>query len=484
MIFRQIYEDGLAQASYLFGCPASGEAMVVDPRRDIDVYLAEAERWGLRIVAVGETHIHADFLSGARALAKLTGAALYLSDEGDDEWRYRGLEGFSVRWLKDGDTWAIGNLRVQALHTPGHTPEHISFVIYASSQAEAPIAVITGDFAFVGDLGRPDLLEQAVGQLGTAEQGAYLQYRSLCEKLLNLPDFVQIWPGHGAGSACGKALGALPATTVGYERRFAWWAKYTQGQEAKAFVSELLQDQPEPPTYFARMKQLNRDGMPLLFEVPRPTRLSEEAVRQAQTQGAVLIDTRPHQAFAKHHVRGALNIPAGRQFSTWAGWLVPYDKPIVLLSEPKSVEPLVRGLIRVGLDAILGYYPVQDAVARWGDASVQSLTPEEARQKGRSGEALLLDVRSAMEYREGHIPGARHLHAGRVVQYAHLVPRERPVIVYCATGARSCIAVSALQALGFDNLLHLEGGMEAWQASGYEVVRSEAGTIEPLGGTR
>ena len=210
MIFRQIHEEGLAQMSYLLGCAATGEALVVDPRRDVDVYLELAQSLGLRITAIAETHIHADYLSGARELARATGATLYLSDEGDENWKYKGLEGFPHVLLKDGDEFKVGNIRVRAVHTPGHTPEHLSFLVADGAVTDEPLLFLTGDFVFVGDVGRPDLLEEAAGIKGTAEPGARRMFRSLKEKFLTLPDHVQVWPGHGAGSACGKALGALP----------------------------------------------------------------------------------------------------------------------------------------------------------------------------------------------------------------------------------------------------------------------------------
>ncbi|MEN3000975.1 MAG: rhodanese-like domain-containing protein [Armatimonadota bacterium] len=472
MLFRQIYEEGLAQASYLFGCAATGEAMVIDPRRDIDVYLEEAQRHGLRIVAVGETHIHADYLSGARELARATGATLYLSDEGDEDWKYRGLEGFSVRWLKHGDEWFIGNLKVRAIHTPGHTPEHITFLLYEHREAKDPFIALTGDFVFVGDVGRPDLLELAVGQRGTAEKGARQQFRSLAERLLTLPDYLQIWPGHGAGSACGKALGALPATTLGYERRYAWWAKHLQAHDEERFVQEVLRDQPDAPTYFARMKQLNRDGIPILGSLPQPPLLTPDAFRQRMRDGAILVDTRDKFAFAGRHLPGAINIPAGKPFSTWAGWLLPPDKPLVLLALPSQIETLVRQLICVGLDHIVGYIPTLEGYAPAELEVVHQITASEAYTLWRSGKASLLDVRSASEYEAAHIPGALNIHAGRVLQNLAHIPRDQPVIVHCLSGDRSSIAISALMAHGYTNLFNLTGGILAWQQQGYPLEGS------------
>ncbi|RIH88168.1 Hydroxyacylglutathione hydrolase GloC [Calidithermus terrae] len=474
MFFRQIYEEGLAQASYLVGCQTTGEAVVVDPRRDVGVYLAEAERNKLRVVAVTETHVHADYLSGARELAKAAGATLYLSDEGGEGWKYGGLEGFEHVRLRDGDEIRLGNVRVRALHTPGHTPEHLSFLVTDGAAADEPGLVLTGDFVFVGDVGRPDLLEEAAGIKGTAEPGARQMFRSLKGKLLTLPDYVQVWPGHGAGSACGKALGALPSTTVGYERRFAWWADYLRRGDEEGFVRALLEGQPEAPYYFARMKRLNRDGVPILGEVPPARRLTPGQFRQALQDGAVLVDTRDKSAFARGHLPGSINIPAGKNFPTWAGWLLPYDRPLVLLASPQQADELARQLVRVGLDDVRGYVPGLEGYAEGGLEPAPQVTAAEARALWERGEAAFLDVRAADEYRAGHVPGALNLHAGRVTRHLQRIPRDRPVIAYCLSGDRSSTAVSALLAAGFTNVINLAGGIRAWEREGYPLERTPA----------
>ncbi len=468
MLFRQIYEDGLAQASYLFGCPTMGEAMVVDPRRDIDVYLELAEQHGLRIVAVGETHIHADYLSGARELAHATGATLYLSDEGDEEWHYRGLDGFRVRWLRHGDEWLIGTVKVKAVHTPGHTPEHLTFLLYEEASASEPVIALTGDFVFVGDVGRPDLLEEAVGLRGTAERGARQQLWSLRERLLTLPDYLQLWPGHGAGSACGKSLGALPATTLGYERRHAWWAQSLSDEPR--FVQQLLHDQPEVPPYFARMKRLNRDGAPILGRLPQPPLLDPDAFQGAVEQGAILIDTRPPLAFARGHIAGALNIPFSPRFAHWAGWLLPDNRPLLLVTPPENLDALVRHLIRVGLDNLAGYIPRVEGYAPAGLQTVPLLNADEAYAQWRQG-AQVLDVRSRAEYQQAHIPNAQNLFVGYLPQQLKHVPRDAPVIVQCRTGERSSIASSILQAHGYTNIFNLVDGIVGWQERGYPLER-------------
>ncbi|RDI95108.1 MBL fold metallo-hydrolase [Meiothermus sp. QL-1] len=477
MLFKHIYEEGLAQGSYLIGCQATGEAIVVDPRRDIQVYLEEARKNGLRIVAVTETHIHADYLSGARELAKATGARLYLSDEGDENWKYRGLEGYDHQLLKDGDEIKVGNITLTAVHTPGHTPEHLSFLVRDGAVASEPGYFLTGDFVFVGDVGRPDLLEEAAGIKGTAELGARQMYRSLKEKFLTLPDYIQVWPGHGAGSACGKGLGAVASTTVGYERRFAWWADYLRKDDEEGFVKALLSGQPEAPYYFAQMKRMNRDGMPILGSLPRPAQLSPEAFWQKQAEGALLVDTRDKLSFAGGHLKGAINIPAGKNFSTWAGWLLPYDRDLVLLASPERVEELVKQLIRIGLDRVVGFIPGLEGYAKGELETVPQITAAEAKARWERGEVVVLDVRGADEYQAGHIPGALNLHAGRVMRNLNQIPKDKPVVVHCLGGDRSSTAISALLAAGFTNLINLTGGIRAWQQEGFPVEKGPARTL-------
>src|SRR5688572_13755898 len=256
MFLQRFYDDQLAQASYLVGCSATGESLVVDPSRDVAQYIDAAAREGLRVTHVTETHIHADFVSGARELASRTGAQLLLSDEGDAEWKYRYAEDSRARLLYDGDSFHVGNIELEAMHTPGHTPEHLSFLVTDHPAGAGPWGILTGDFVFVGDVGRPDLLERAAGYAGTMEAGARELQRSL-ERFRTLPDHLQVWPGHGAGSACGKSLGALASSTVGYERLANWGLAITNEEE---FVRMVLAGQPEPPRYFAEMKRINKEG--------------------------------------------------------------------------------------------------------------------------------------------------------------------------------------------------------------------------------
>jgi hydroxyacylglutathione hydrolase len=466
MFFREIYEEGLAQASYVIGCPESGEAFVVDPRRDIQSYLDLAEREELRIVAVSETHIHADYLSGARELAAATGATLYLSGCGGPGWEYGGLDGVKHHIIRDGYLLQLGNVRIQALHTPGHTPEHMSFLVFDGNDAVDPMLMLSGDFVFVGDVGRPDLLEQAAGIVGSAESGARAMFQSLREKFLTLPDFVQVWPGHGAGSACGKALSAVPSSTVGYERRVAWWSPYLRKNDEDGFVRELLDGQPDAPTYFARMKRMNRDGMPILRRLPVPVEMDASALRAAVADGAFVIDSRTSEDFALGHVSGAVNVPAaGDRFSSWSAWITPEDARIVLVTRAGRVDDLVRRLVRVGLDNVIGW--ISPDAPGLTTQKMAHANVDEVRELWELGEIEIFDVRNAGEYRLEHIPGATQLSAGRIVRMIDAVPRDRTVVVHCASGSRASVAASALASHGYDNIICMTGGIHEWQQRGY-----------------
>lgn len=454
MYFKHFFEPGLAQNSYLVGCQATGEAIVIDPRRDVEEYLATAEANDLRITHVTETHIHADYLSGSRELAAATGATLYLSDEGGPDWQY----GFDHEGLRDGDSIRVGNLRLDVMHTPGHTPEHVSFVLYDLPAGPEPMMVFTGDFVFVGDVGRPDLLEEAAGIRDTKIAGAKQMFRSL-RKFRELPQYVQVWPGHGAGSACGKALGAVPSSSVGYELATNW---AFQIQDEAAFVDELIAGQPEPPYYFAQMKRDNRDGATVLGELPRPGKLHADSL--TRLGDAQIVDTRDADDYAAEHVRGSVAIPFDGGLSTWAGWTLDYDRPIVLVADDNRVEEVATMLVRVGLDRVAGY---TDSLAPWVAAGYQTARTDQidADELASSlDDVTVLDVRAESEYDEGHVDGAINIHAGRLPRLAEgYVPADRPVVVHCQSGYRSIIASSTLERLGFTNFRNLSGGFEAWE---------------------
>ncbi|HEV2148807.1 MAG TPA: rhodanese-like domain-containing protein [Longimicrobiaceae bacterium] len=486
MILKRFYDDKLAQASYLIGCAATGEALVVDPNRDVGAYVRAAEAEGVRLTHVTETHIHADFVSGARELAERTGAKLFLSDEGDESWKYAFASDYDAVLLKDGDTFMVGNVRIDVLHTPGHTPEHLSFLVTDTAGADRPIGMLTGDFVFVGDVGRPDLLEKAAKVEGTMEAGARTLFRSL-ERFKEQPDYLQVWPGHGAGSACGKGLSSIPHSTVGYERMFNRALSIT---EEDGFVRAVLEGQPEPPRYFAEMKRINREGPRVLGGLERPQRLPEGRLAELLGEGALVVDTRPAAEFAAGHVPGTISIPLNRSFTTWAGWLVPYDRPFYLLVDdagPGAVDEAVRDLAMIGLDRVAGWFGA-DVVAAWaaGGRELQTtpqITSAELAQRMGGGGVAVLDVRGAAEWEAGHLPGVPNLPVGYLADRLDEVPRDRPLVVHCQGGARSAIAASVLQAKGFRDVINLAGGYADWQAGGHPTERSAAEPA-PAGGDR
>ncbi|HUX22557.1 MAG TPA: rhodanese-like domain-containing protein [Spirochaetia bacterium] len=458
MYFERFFERGLAQASYLVGCQKSGEAIVIDPLRDIDTYRTAAERAELTIAYVCETHIHADFLSGARQLAESTGAELLLSEEGGPGW----VPTFPHTPLRHGDTIALGNVIVAVIHTPGHTPEHLSFLVTDKATGAEPVMILTGDFLFVGDVGRPDLLETAAGVTGSADEGARRLFAST-RTLRSLPDFVQVWPGHGAGSACGKALGALPSTTVGYERRFNWALRE---ESEEAFVREVLTGQPEVPSYFGRMKRINRDGpAPFCLDAEVPE-LDAQAFHMATQSGARIVDTRSPERFARGHLPGALNLPDDTSFVNWAGWLLDPKQPHLLIAAPQRVEELRRALGRVGVDRVVGFRSDSAGWPAGGTPTegVTQIAAEELEVKAEELPSALIDVRTRDEYALGHIPGALNIHLGRLATEAGRFDPEQPATVYCEAGSRSAIAASLLLSLGFKKVSNLADGFAAWSA--------------------
>lgn len=465
MLFTRIYDEDLAQASYFIGCQATGEAAVVDPRRDIQVYLDEAEKNGMRIVAVTETHIHADYLSGSRELAAATGATLYLSDEGDADWKY----GFEGERLHDGDEIRVGNVLLRAVHTPGHTPEHLSFLVMDGATTDEPGFILTGDFVFVGDLGRPDLLDEAAGGKDTRFAGARQMFASLREKFLALPDYVQVWPGHGAGSACGKALGAVPSSTVGYERLFSWWGGYVERDDEKGFVEALLEGQPDAPAYFGRMKRQNKSGPALLGERPGLRHYEPLEMQEKLRSGEIiLVDTRDQEAYVRGSVPGALYVPGGTSFATWASWVIDperEERPIVVLARDEADAGELRDrLARVGIDGVAGCVTSLEGVDK---EPVPTITPENLED---AGQVFVLDVRARGEYEAGHIPGATQLHGGRVMWRLEELPRDATIVTYCRTGSRSAVVASALRASGFGAVVELEGSYEGWEAAHKQTV--------------
>lgn len=472
MIFKRFYDETLAQASYLIGCAATGEAIVVDPNRLVDAYMAAAEFEGLRITGVTETHIHADYLSGTRELATRTGARMYLSSCGTPDWQYAFGADPAVTLLADGDEIRVGNIVLRAVHTPGHTPEHLIFLVTDGAVASEPMGACTGDFVFVGDVGRPDLLEKAAHVAGASEGAARDLWRSLTA-FKQYPDLLQIWPGHGAGSACGKGLSAVPQSTLGYERRYNWAFGAADEEE---FVRLVLAGQPEPPRYFGIMKRLNREGPALLGRRPSPERIGEGRLGQLLGDGALIVDTRNAADFAAGHLPGAISLPLNRSFTTWAGSLLPYDRDLYLVmaeARRELVDDAVRNLVLIGLDRVAGYLG-PEAIALWAAEGntlqqVPQLSPRAVAAAGAG--PVVVDVRARSEWEAGHLPGALHIPLPELEERLGEIPEGRPVVMQCQGGGRSAIAASLLQARGRDAVANLSGGYGAWAAEGLPVER-------------
>ena len=477
MIVKRFYDSTLAQASYLIGCGRTGTAIVIDPNRDVEQYLAAAESEGVEITHVTETHIHADFVSGSRELAARTGAALYLSGEGGTDWRYEYAEAAGAILVRHGDVIRVGNVHLGVVHTPGHTPEHISLLVTDTAAADQPMAIVTGDFVFVGDVGRPDLLERAVGMQGTAVEAARTLWRSLLA-FKDQPDWLQIWPGHGAGSACGKGLSAVPHSTVGYERRFNWAFGVHDESE---FVRQVLAGQPDAPKYFADMKRINKQGPRVLHGIRRPERLPVSRLHELLADGAMIVDTRRASDFAAGHVPNTVNIPLNTSFTTWAGWLVPFDRDVHVIVDDECadcVDRAVRDLALIGLDRVAGYFG-STVVAEWKShgnetGTVPQLSARDLARHVSTGMVTVLDVRNAGEWDAGHLSDATHIPLGHLVDRLDEIPRDRPIVVHCQGGARSAIAASLLLARGVSKVANLVGGFADWQAGGFPVVTEHA----------
>jgi hydroxyacylglutathione hydrolase len=465
MFFQHVFDKSLAQGSYFIGCQATGEAIVIDAQRDTDVYLEIAKTNNLRITHIAETHIHADFLCGSRELAAVTGAKMYLSDEGGPDWQYE----FSHVGVKNGSIIKVGNLTLEVMHTPGHTPESISFLLTDHPATAQPIMIFTGDFVFVGDIGRPDLLEKAAGLIGTKEIGAKQMFQSL-KKFAALPEFVQVWSAHGAGSACGKALGAVHSSTVGYEKIRNWAFQY--GEDETGFTSYLLADQPEPPKYFAMMKHLNKVDRPLLVEVPKHSKLSKEQFLTAYGKGIKVIDTRNKVDFANGFLPNSYNIQNNNSIATWAGWLLNYQEQFILVADDNEMDGLTRKLMRIGLDNIYGYISnVENLDIELQKADVIAI--DEFKNYISKENVQIVDVRGATEFEAGHIQGAVNIFVGTLQDHLAQISKEKQIVIHCQSGDRSAIANSILARNGYSNVKNYAGGMKEWAANNETIIKGK-----------
>jgi glyoxylase-like metal-dependent hydrolase (beta-lactamase superfamily II)/rhodanese-related sulfurtransferase len=440
IFFQQFYLNCLAHASYLIA--EGGEAVVVDPQRDVEQYIEAASWLGARIRYVIETHLHADFVSGHQELAARTGATIVIGEKANAEFPHKAV--------RDGSVLPLGTIELRALETPGHTPESVCWLIVDNGR---PKRVLTGDTLFVGDVGRPDL----AGAGGfTPEQMAGMLYDSLHTKLLTLPDDVEIWPAHGAGSACGRNISKETSSTMGIQRRINY---ALQPMERDAFVKLMTTGLGAAPRYFPRDAEINRRGARPLAEVDAPQQLDRAAARKLARDGATLLDIRDAAAFLPGHAKGAVNVGLGGQFASWCGTLLSMDEPIVIVAgdELKAAEAVMR-LARVGMENVAGWTlaPTR-ASAKIPQISARALA--DAPQP-------VLDVRHRGEFESGHIPGATNVPLDELPQRLHEVPRANPLAVVCAGGYRSSAACSILARAGFTNLANVTGGTAAWVQEG------------------
>jgi hydroxyacylglutathione hydrolase len=471
MLLKYFYDKSLAHASYMVGCQRTGEAIVIDPSRSVEQYLEAAAAEGLRITGSAETHIHADFVSGSRELADRVGAKLYLSDEGPADWKYQFADKHNSQLLKDGDVIQVGKIKLEVMHTPGHTPEHISFVLTdEGGGANVPMGIFTGDFVFVGSIGRPDLLETAAGVVGSAEKGARQLYHSI-ERFKSLPDHLQVWPAHGAGSACGKGLGAIPSSTVGYEKLFNPSLQYHDEQE---FVDYILADQPETPFYFAVMKRVNKVGPELIRNLPTVNSVPSADLRKT-AMDQMVIDIRNSAIFAGGHAVGSINIPSN-SLVQWAGFFVDYNHPLYLLTDAASLAANLHSLRSIGIDKVQGYFDIKAAdVQKQFTEAYASATPRELAGRIEDGSMQLVDVRAATGFHEGHIENAQNQFLGKLMRELSQIDNSKPIVVQCLAGGRSAIATSILQRAGFD-VTNMTGGYKAWIESGLPTYLGEPTT--------
>jgi hydroxyacylglutathione hydrolase len=401
------------------------------------------------------------------------GAKLYVSDEGPAEWKYSYASQYNHQLVHNGDEFMVGNIKFTVMHTPGHTPESISFLVTdQGGGADKPMGIFTGDFVFVGSIGRPDLLEQAAGIANTAEPGARDLYRSLA-RFKQLPDYLQVWPAHGAGSACGKGLGAIPSSTVGYEKLFNPALQYSNEED---FVRYILADQPEAPTYFAVMKRVNKVG-PRVLGAGHSHKLLDVKELAAALKAGTVVDLSASNEFAAGHVPGSINIPQSL-LAAWAGWLVDYQRPTYLICSPHQLESAAGMLHKIGVEEIAGAFDMA-AVQAAGLAteSYPSGTPQELRHKIEAGQVQLVDVRADTEWAEGRIEQAEHRFLGRLTKNLAGLNKETPIVVQCRSGVRSAVGCSVLQSQGFKNVINLTGGYLAWTGAGYPTTKSSKAAV-------
>ncbi len=459
MYFEQFYLTCLSHASYMIA--SEGVAAVVDPQRDVGIYVEEARKHSLRIGHLIETHLHADFVSGHRELAALTGARIYLGARAGAK--------FPHVPVRDGDEIAFGNVRLKFLETPGHTIESVSIVVTDLERSPEPYCVLTGDTLFIGDVGRPDL---APGM--TPQQLAGMLFESLHTKLLKLPDAVQVYPAHGAGSLCGRQMSAERSSTIGKERATNYALRPSDPQE---FIRLVTAELPERPEYFAQDVELNRAGAAPLSELPPIPALSPAEVLEKQKLGAIVLDTRPSMQFGPAHVPGSIHAGLSGQFASWAGIVLGLGHELIIVAEDDAaVEESRLRLARVGIEHVLGY--LADGIVGWIKAGmpveqIGQIGVEDLRREAAG--LQVIDVRRPAEFEAGHVAGAMLKPLNKLNAMLDDLDKTRPVAVYCKSGYRSSIASSLLQRAGFEQVLNVTGGFDAWRACDLPFATPDAG---------
>jgi len=462
---QQFFIEGLGCASYIVGCEAKGVAAIIDPDRDIQKYLDAAQNRNLTITHIIETHLHADHVSGNTDLAEHTGADIYIHEASGAEYAHK--------TVKHDDVIELGNIRMKVLHTPGHTPESITLLVSDTTRAEEPWLALTGDTLFVGDIGRPDLVGLEAAR-GLAED----MYDSLFEKILPLNDSLLIYPGHGAGSLCGKSIGAMRSTTLGYERKYN---NALSPRERNEFIDYATSGLPEQPGNHKRIKSMNRKGPKPLGVVEQRPLTIQESVPHFQ-RGAGLLDTRSKEEYVQAHVPGSVHLEADDQLSNRIGFVFPPDVPVILLlSDPSEYEKVVYSLARVGYDNVVGY--LAESLDVWekmglpitaGDIKdVEPIELHNMLQTCTNGDCpQVVDVREPWEYQQGHVPGAVLIPLGQLSSRVNELDPEHPVAVICASGSRSQSAAALLGQKGFKTVYNILGGTGAWMYSGLELERN------------
>jgi hydroxyacylglutathione hydrolase len=459
LVFERVHTEGIAELSYLIGDDSTGTAAVIDPRPDVAIYLQLARKHRVSITHAFETHIHADFVSGSRELAAQSGSAkVYASVEGGAEY------GFNVEPVIDGDRFEFGNTSLTARHTPGHTPEHVSYEI-AQRGGTQPWGVFTGDSLFVSSAGRPDLLGHDADKLAAE------LYHTLFGYFARVDDSVIIYPSHGHGSPCGADIGDRLESTIGYEKRFN---PYYQKTDRTAFIQHALSTAPPEPTYYKRMKKVNAEGPSVLGHLPVIPALSAGLFKNAVTQnGAALVDTRNMLAFGGGHIDGALNIGATPMLTIWAGWLLDPEQPILLVLENDSeIERIAALFLRSGYSKFAGY--LAGGMTAWDNAAgplteLPQMTVDEVQTC--TERLQVLDVRAPSEWKGGHVPCATHIFVPEIRKSTGLLEQAKPVVTYCATGYRASIAASMLQQQGFSDVRTMPGSWTAWKKAGLPVSK-------------